>query len=132
MSKTKDEDIQKVYYQRTHISIKGYPVQIRRGICSSCNRSKHKGEIKTTQLHHTKYAFETETVLKNPILALENTLELCFGCHPVADGLRDILLSNPRGGLRKIEKIIRVIKFLPEEQQLHFTHLAREWLKERK
>ena len=132
MSKTKDDDIQKVYYQKTHISIKGYPVQIRRGICIGCKRNKHKGEIKTTQLHHMKYAFETETVLKNPILALENTLELCFGCHPVADGLRDILLSNPRGGLRKIERIMQIIKLLPPEQQQYFTDLARAWLKERK
>ena len=132
MSKTKDENVQKVYYQRTHITIKGYPVQIRKGICRGCKRSKHNGEIKTTQLHHTKYAFETTTVLKNPILALENTLEFCFTCHEICDGLRAILLSNPRGGLRKIEKIIQVIKLLPPEQQLHFTHLAREWLKERK
>lgn len=132
MSKAKDEDIQKVYYQKTHISIKGYPVQIRRGICIGCKRNKHKGEIKTTQLHHMKYAFETETVLKNPILALENTLELCFGCHPIADGLRDILLSNPRGGLRKIERIMQIIKLLPPEQQQHFTDLARTWLKERR
>jgi hypothetical protein len=124
-----DENVQKIYYQKTHITIKGYPIKIRKGICKGCNRSKHEGEIKTTQLHHTKYAFETQTVLKNPILALENTLELCFGCHPIADGLRDILLANPRGGLRKIDKIIQVINLLPPEQQLHFTHLCRTWLK---
>lgn len=126
---SEEENIQKMVYQKTTIIIRGYPVKIRSGICSSCKRSKHKGEIKTTQLHHTKYAFETQTVMSNPVLALEFSIELCFGCHPIADGLRDILLSNPRGGLRKIEKIVQVIKLLPVEQQSHFTYLAKAWLK---
>jgi len=129
MERNKDKNIQTIAYQRKLVTIKGYPVQIRKGVCDGCHRSKHRGEIKTTQRHHTKYAFETNTVLKNPILALENTLECCFRCHEIADGLRLLLLANPRGGLRRLETIIPMIKLLPKEQQLHFTRLARLWLK---
>jgi len=123
-----DGEKQRIYYQRTRFSFI-FPVPIRTGCCVACKRCKSKGEIKVTQMHHTKYAFETKTVKKNPLLALENTLELCFGCHPVADGLRDILLSNPRGGLRSINRIIQVVKLLPEEQQDHFTKLCKVWLR---
>jgi len=122
---------QSIYYQRTRVSFV-YPVPIRTGCCNACLRCKDKHEIKVTQRHHTIYAFETKTVLKNPVLALENSLELCFGCHPIADGLRDLLLSNPRGGLRSINRIIQVIKLLPKNQQDHFTKLTRQWLKVKK
>lgn len=128
MSK-KEENIQTIYYQKHLIKIVGYPIQIRKGICDACHRNKHKGEIKTTQRHHMKYAFETKTVLSNPVLALENSLELCFNDHQIADGLRMLLLANPRGGLRKLDSVITVIKLLPEEQRQHFTRLARRWLK---
>jgi len=129
MTKEK-KNLQRIYYQKTRVSF-SYPVPIRNGCCVACTRCKGEG-IKTTQLHHTKYAFETKTVKQNPVLALENTLELCFGCHPIADGLRLLLLSNPRGGLRSINRVIQVIKLLPKEQQDHFTKLARTWLKEKK
>jgi len=119
---------QNIYYQRTKISLY-YPVQIRKGCCEACGRCKSKGEIKVTQRHHTKYAYETKTVLKNPALALENSLELCFGCHPIADGFRDLLLANPRGALRSINRIVQVARLLPPEQQKHFTKLCRIWLK---
>lgn len=122
---------QKIYYQRTRVSF-DYPVSIRTGCCVACGRCKSRGEIKTTQKHHTVYAYLTKTVLKNPVLALENTLELCFGCHPIADGLRDLLLSNPRGALRSINRIIQVAELLPPEQQKHFTKLCRIWLKRKK
>lgn len=122
---------QKIYYQRTRISFL-YPVPIRNGCCIACKRCKSKGEIKTTQKHHTVYAFKTETVKKNPLLALENTLELCFGCHPVADGFRDMLLSNPRGALRSINRIFQVGELLPENQQDHFTKVCKEWLRRKR
>jgi len=130
MSKEKKKQLQNISYQKKNIKIY-YPVPIRKGCCVACERCRGEG-IKITQLHHAKYAYETKTVLKNPVLALDNTLELCFGCHPVADGFRDMLLSNPRGALRSINRIVQVLKFLPKEQQDHFTSLARTWLKERK
>lgn len=104
------------------------PTPIRKGCCVACLRCKGHG-IKRTSLHHTKYAYERKTVRKNPYLALENTLELCYGCHPIADGLRSMLLSNPRGGLRSIPRIIQVLNLLPKDQQKHFTKLCRTWLK---
>lgn len=119
---------QKIYYQRTRFSFL-FPTPIRTGCCEACLRCKSKGEIKTTQKHHTVYAFETKTVRKNPLLALENTMELCYGCHPVADGFRDILLSNPRGALRSINRILQVGELLPEKQQDHFTKLCKAWLR---
>ena len=128
MNKPKKEEKQRIYYQRVRVSFY-YPIPIRKGCCVACKRCKSKGEIKTTQLHHTVYKYETKTVRKNPVLALENSLELCFGCHRPADGLRDLLLSNPRGGLRSINRIIQVVKLLPHEQQKHFTKLCRTWLK---
>ena len=130
-NKKKTSNVQNIYYQRTKIRLY-YPVQIRKGCCEACKRCKSKGEIKVTQRHHTKYAYETKTVLKNPALALENSLELCFGCHPIADGLRDLLLSNPRGALRSINRIIQVVRLLPPDQQAHFTKLCRAWLREKK
>ena len=129
--KEKKPKRQNIYYQRKKISLY-YPVPIRKGCCDACGRCKSKGEIKVTQRHHTKYAYETKTVLKNPALALENSLELCFGCHKPADGFRDLLLSNPRGALRSINRIVQVAELLPPEQQKHFTKLCRIWLKRNK
>lgn len=128
MREKKKDDKQRVYYQRARVSFY-YPIPIRAGCCIACKRCKSRGEIKTTQLHHTVYKYETKTVRKNPVLALENTLELCYGCHPMADGFRGLLLSNPRGGLRSINRIIQVAKLLPKEQQRHFSKLCRTWIK---
>jgi hypothetical protein len=122
--------LQKIYYQRTIVKFM-YPQPIRKGKCVACLRTVKDQEIKTTQMHHTKYAYETNTVIKNPLLALENTLELCFGCHPVADGFRDMLLANPRGGLRSANRVIQIAEMLPPEQRDHFTLIARLWLKKR-
>lgn len=118
-------------YEKMHLIFNDLAFLIRKGCCEACLRCKGKG-IKRTSLHHTVYAYTKETVRKNKFLALENTIELCFGCHPIADGLRGILLSNPRGGLRSIPRIIQVVKLLPPEQQKHFTKLCRTWLKIKK
>lgn len=44
----------------------------RTGICSKCFRSKARGEIKLTAMHHTSY---------DPNDVLANTVELCVRCH---------------------------------------------------
>ena len=44
----------------------------RTGVCSRCFRSKARGEIKRTAMHHTSY---------DPTDVLANTVELCVGCH---------------------------------------------------
>ena len=42
------------------------------GVCSRCFRSKARGEIKRTAMHHTSY---------DPTDVLANTVELCNRCH---------------------------------------------------
>lgn len=118
---------QKITYEKTVITVE-YPVPIRKGQCDACLRKVGHGEINTTQKHHTVYKYEIVTVKKNPLLALENTLELCFGDHPIADGFRDILLSNPRGSLRNLARIFQVAKLLPKEQQVHLTRFCEMFL----
>lgn len=93
---------------------------IRRGICEACKRRVGK-ELKVTQLHHWKYAFKPETVKDNPELALLNTTEYCFGCHPIADALRtltqvkdkyrvlDILDTLPPFIIERFNNLIRLV-----------------------
>jgi len=46
----------------------------RKGICSNCGKSVAKGEIKTTNIHHTKYHYDDP---------LKDTIELCVKCHNI-------------------------------------------------
>jgi hypothetical protein len=101
------------------------PFDPRKGVCEACGKSKAKGEIKMTSLHHWKYAYKAETVKKNPILVLENTTELCFACHQVADGLRGIMKMSP-------ERALLVIKLLPKDLKATFAIISNEYLKMRK
>ena len=71
------------------------PFDPRKGICRACGKSKHKGEIKVTALHHWWYEFQPKTVKANPILALKNTSELCFYCHQLADAIRALIYAKP-------------------------------------
>jgi len=63
-------------YNRSRINFKGRNVQLdhipRIGICSQCQRTIESGEIKTTNIHHTKY---------DPNNPLNHTRELCVRCH---------------------------------------------------
>ena len=119
---------QSVTYERMKVTF-DYPTPIRKGCCEACKRCVQDEEIKVTALHHTLYAFTRKTVKKNPVLALLNTVETCWGCHTIFDSLRDLLLSNPRGALRSVNRIMQVLKCLPQEQQDHFTKLCKTWLK---
>lgn len=71
------------------------PFDPRKGVCQACKKSKKAGEIKSTHLHHWRYAYQPKTVKKNPLLAIENTGEYCFYCHQLADGLRALLTARP-------------------------------------
>jgi hypothetical protein len=71
------------------------PFDPRKGICQACGKSKERGEIRTTANHHWWYAYAPKTVKENPLLALENTSELCFYCHQLADAIRALLYANP-------------------------------------
>jgi len=72
------------------------PYPIRKGVCESCGSSIAAGEIHTTQMHHWVYAYQNDTVKANPMLVLENTVEVCFTDHQIADGLRMILRFSPK------------------------------------
>lgn len=112
-----------VTYHKTRIRIP-YPRNPRVGVCVGCHRSKQKGEIKVTQMHHTYYKYTTEQVIANPLLALENTLELCFNpCHLVADGFRGILDTT-----KSMDSIMKVARLLPRHQLIKFANLCHVYL----
>jgi 5-methylcytosine-specific restriction endonuclease McrA len=59
--------------------------------CQCCGlKPKKKG----LHFHHRVYAYSTAEVRKHPQLALENTMQLCYRCHKIADALR-ITQENP-------------------------------------
>ena len=77
----------RVNYQGLSVLVfTSYPV--RRGVCQICHRSIEKGEIKVTALHHYIYKYHKLTVKKNPLLALDFTIETCFTHHQILDALR--------------------------------------------
>ena len=54
------------------------------GVCSICGRKSKK-----TDIHHSRYAYPTAFVKKNPMLVLDYGFEVCFNpCHKLADALR--------------------------------------------
>jgi len=52
--------------------------------CQAC------GIQRQTHFHHYKYAYMTKEIRKDPDKALENTVQLCFPCHMMADNIRKI------------------------------------------
>ena len=68
----------RVMYRRARVTVWGR----RTGICQAC------GLRGRTEMHHTQYSYTTREVRKDPQRALRNTVELCFGCHRLANGLR--------------------------------------------
>lgn len=117
-----------VIYQKTKIMVP-YPRNPRKGICEGCGRKRGE-EIKTTQLHHWYYAYETKTVRINPLLALDNTSEFCFNpCHKAADAFRALTAEiRPENH----ETIIAVGKLMPDWMQKRFTDICEKWLKRNK
>jgi len=90
------------------------PFNPRKGVCEACGKSVAKGEIKLTALHHWWYAYRVKTVRENPLLALENTSELCYGCHEVADAIRALLYAKP-------ERVVKVARLLRGDQRKRFA-----------
>ena len=66
-----------------------FPFAIRKGICENCGKSKAKGEISITQLHHKNNKYD----LDNP---LWNTIEVCIECHEKLDPRLRALKVNQR------------------------------------
>jgi hypothetical protein len=69
---------QTIRYRKKTIKL-DIPMPIRDHICKCCGR---QGK---TDLHHWVYAYPTKQVQKTKMLALENTTELCFVCHRLAN-----------------------------------------------
>ena len=55
-----------------------FPFPIKNGICKNCGKSKAKGEISVTQLHHKNNKYDLEK-------PLWNTIEVCLECHEKLD-----------------------------------------------
>lgn len=120
---SKKEKVKKIGYKIRYATAHGggvvvtLPYDPRKHICNACRKSVANGEIKITALHHWLYSYRAETVRENPTLAIENTSELCYGCHQVADAVRALLYASPvrvaqvaellRGNPR--ERFIRVV-----------------------
>jgi hypothetical protein len=95
------------------------PENPHKGVCQACGLSKARGEIKFTAFHHWWYAYQPETVKKNPVLVLENTSEVCFGCHQVADSIRALLYAKP-------ERVANVAELLRGEPRARFIRVLKE------
>ena len=95
---------QNLRYKRKRVTVNvDYP--IRKGICECCRR---KGK---TQLHHWKYSYTSKQIKNNPILALENTTELDFYCHRLANMIVHITKEKQR-----IEKLMLIKSQLEGEK----------------
>ena len=69
---------QQVRYRRKTIKL-DVPYLIRIKQCRCCGRTGK------TDLHHWVYEFPTKQVQKSKLLALKNTIELCYSCHRLAN-----------------------------------------------
>ena len=90
------------------------PFDPRKGVCDGCGKSKARGEIKITALHHWWYEFAPKTVKANPILVLKNTSELCYYCHGLADAIRALIYAKP-------ERVANVAELLEGKQLERFV-----------
>ena len=108
-----------VSYHKTRIRV---PFNPRKGICVACNRKRGE-EIKVTQIHHVIYAYATATVKKNPLLVMDNTVELCFACHRIADAFRQLLERT------SYERLLMVFNVLPRSQETKMIRLCEKIFK---
>jgi len=99
----------------------------RKGICEACKRKVSSTGIKTTQIHHFKYAYRLPLVREKPELALHHTKELCYSCHKIGDALRELLHNKEEN----ISKVVDVAILMPEDMKLKMDKLAELWLARR-
>lgn len=102
------------------------PEDPRKHICSACKKSVMVGEIRMTALHHWWYSYQPNTVRDNPILALENTSELCFGCHQPADAIRALLYASPI----RVAQVAELLRGEPRERFIRVLDEVSRSLKE--
>lgn len=101
------------------------PEDPRKHRCEACGKSVAAGEIKMTSLHHWWYAYQPQTVRDNPELALDNTSELCFGCHQVADAIRALLYANPV----RVAMVAELLRGEPRERFIKVLEVVLDKLK---
>jgi hypothetical protein len=125
---SKEKKGYKVRYETAHGGgvVVELPYNPRKGKCNACGKSVASGEIRTTQLHHWWYAFAVKTVKENPQLAVENTSELCFGCHPIGDAIRALLYANPQ----RVAMVAGLLRGEPREKFIRVLDEVSERLKE--
>jgi len=118
----------KVRYETAHGHgiVVTLPFDPRKHICDSCGKSVADGEIRVTALHHWWYAYQPNTVRENPILAIENTSELCFGCHPIGDAIRALLYANPS----RVAMVAELLRGEPREKFIKVIDEVSRRLKE--
>jgi hypothetical protein len=114
----------KIRYETAHGGgvIVTLPFDPRKHKCDACGKSVALGEIKVTALHHWWYAYQPKTVQENPLLALENTSELCFGCHQIADAIRALVYASPK-------RVAMVAEQLRGEPRAKFISVLEETLR---
>jgi len=88
------------------------PYDPRKGVCEACGKSKALGEIRITALHHWFYKYQPKTIREKPMLALENTSELCFYCHELADAIRALLYAHPK----RVAQVAILLRGEPRER----------------
>lgn len=117
-----------VGYGKKLVVMVPYPENPREGVCDSCLRSKRRGEINVSHLHHHKYQYKHNTLKKDPYKVLENLSELCFTCHTYADSLRTLVLRTKE---EKLWMIIHTGLLMPLDMKKKMDRVARMWLKAR-
>lgn len=104
------------------------PFNPRKGICDACGKSVASGEIRVTALHHWLYKYRADTVRETPELAIENTSELCFGCHPVGDAIRALTYASPQ----RVAMVAELLRGEPREKFIRMLEEVTRRLKEQK
>jgi len=87
------------------------PYDPRKHKCEACGKVVGI-DIKMTALHHWWYAYQPKTVRENPMLALENTSEVCYYCHELADAIRALLYAHPK----RVAQVAILLKGEPRER----------------
>lgn len=93
------------------------------GKCQACEKEIGKSITKTNR-HHWKYAYAWKTVKENPSLALENSCELCYRCHRIADALRALVYGTGKDA----PEIMKVFDLAPTDLQEFMAKLSRHIL----
>jgi len=102
------------------------PFNPHKGRCEACGKSVVMGQIRCTSFHHFWYAYQPQTVKENPILILENTIEVCYPCHQQADAIRALLYASPI----RVAQVAELLRGEPREKFIRVLDEVSRSLKE--